>query len=287
MTVGAPGSAGADSGGNGRSGAVPNHVAVIMDGNGRWAREQGMPRPAGHRAGKENIRAVIEAFARHGVGCLTLFAFSTENWDRPEDEVQSLIEILGEAIESEVGALHRQGIRIRHLGRLDRLKPDLQQTVMDSIRLTGGNTRMTLNVAFDYGGRAEILDAVRRIVADRRTPEEITEELFRRYLYTGEDAGPRPRHTDGGGAEAEQLPALAGGLCRVLQHAGAVAGLRRGGGGEGPGRLRRPPPPLRPDRGAGVIRRPGRRAAYTLAPGRPTRRLGLRLFPGGVQDRRC
>ena len=190
MTAGAPGSTGADSGGNGRSVAVPNHVAVIMDGNGRWAREQGMPRPAGHRAGKENIRAVIEAFARHGVGCLTLFAFSTENWGRPEDEVQSLIEILGEAIESEVGALHRQGIRIRHLGRLDRLKPDLQQTVMDSIRLTGSNTRMTLNVAFDYGGRAEILDAVRRIVADRRTPGEITEELFRRYLYTGEAPDP-------------------------------------------------------------------------------------------------
>ena len=179
-----------DSGSNGRPGAVPNHVAVIMDGNGRWAREQGMPRSAGHRAGKDNISLIIEAFARRGVGCLTLFAFSTENWDRPEDEVQSLIEILSEVIRSEVDALHSQGIRIRHLGRLDRLKPEIQEAVEDSIRLTSDNTRMTLNVAFDYGGRAEILDAVRRIVADRHAPEEITEDLFRRYLYTG--AAPDP-----------------------------------------------------------------------------------------------
>ena len=190
MNVEAPESIGTDSGSNGRPGAVPNHVAVIMDGNGRWAREQGMSRSAGHRAGKENIRVIIEAFAKRGVGCLTLFAFSTENWYRPEDEVQSLIEILGEVIKSEVDLLHRQGIRIRHLGRLDRLKPEIQQAVMDSIRLTSNNNRMMLNVAFDYGGRVEILDAVRRIVADRRNPEEITEELFRGYLYTGETPDP-------------------------------------------------------------------------------------------------
>ena len=190
MNVGMPECKGADSGSNGRLDAVPNHVAVIMDGNGRWAREQGMPRSAGHRAGKENIRVIIEAFARRGVKCLTLFAFSTENWDRPEDEVQSLIDILSEVIRSEVDQLHGQGIRIRHLGRLDRLKPELQEAVEDSIQLTSNNTRMMLNVAFDYGGRAEILDAVRRIVADGRTPEEITEELFRRYLYTG--SGPDP-----------------------------------------------------------------------------------------------
>ena len=149
-----------------------------------------MSRSAGHRAGKENIRVIIEAFAKRGVGCLTLFAFSTENWYRPEDEVQSLIEILGEVIKSEVDLLHRQGIRIRHLGRLDRLKPEIQQAVVDSIRLTSNNNRMMLNVAFDYGGRVEILDAVRRIVADRRNPEEITEELFRGYLYTGETPDP-------------------------------------------------------------------------------------------------
>ena len=189
MNVGAPESTGIDSS-NGRAGDVPNHVAVIMDGNGRWARERGIPRSEGHRAGKKNIRLIIEAFARRGVSCLTLFAFSTENWHRPDDEVRALIEILSQVIESEVDALHRQGVRIRHLGRLDRLTPELQQSVTDSIRLTGGNTRMTLNVAFDYGGRAEILAAVRQIVADLRAPGEITEELFRSYLYTGETPDP-------------------------------------------------------------------------------------------------
>ncbi len=189
MNVGAPESIGIDSS-NGRAGDVPNHVAVIMDGNGRWARERGILRSEGHRAGKENIRLIIEAFARRGVSCLTLFAFSTENWHRPDDEVQALIEILSQVIESEVDALHRQGVRIRHLGRLDRLTPELQQSVTDSIRLTCGNTRMTLNVAFDYGGRAEILAAVRQIVADLHAPGEITEELFRSYLYTGETPDP-------------------------------------------------------------------------------------------------
>lgn len=174
----------------GRAEAVPDHVAVIMDGNGRWARGQGKPRSEGHRAGKENIRLIIEAFAEQGVSCLTLFAFSTENWERPDDEVRGLIRILSEVIKSEVEELHRRGIRIRHLGRLDRLTPELRDAVTDSIRLTRNNTGMILSVAFDYGGRAEILGAVRRIVADRHAPEDITEDLFGRYLDTSEIPDP-------------------------------------------------------------------------------------------------
>jgi undecaprenyl diphosphate synthase len=161
-----------------------------MDGNGRWARGQGKPRSEGHRAGKENIRRIIEAFAEHGVSCLTLFAFSTENWVRPDDEVQGLIRILGEVIKAEVQQLHQKGVRIRHLGRLDRMTPELQDAIRDSVELTRNNSGMTLSVAFDYGGRAEILDAVRRIIADRHAPEDITEDLFRRHLNSGEIPDP-------------------------------------------------------------------------------------------------
>ena len=174
----------------GQTRAVPGHVAVIMDGNGRWARGHGKPRSEGHRAGKENIRRIIEAFAEHGVSCLTLFAFSTENWERPDDEVQGLIRILGEVIKAEVQELHRKGVKIRHLGRLDRLSPELQDAVCDSVELTRHNSGMILSVALDYGGRAEILDAVRRIIADGHAPKDITEDLFRRYLNTSEIPDP-------------------------------------------------------------------------------------------------
>ena len=169
---------------------VPSHVAVIMDGNGRWAKSRGKPRIAGHQAGTDNVRRVLEAFARHGIEYVTLFAFSTENWERPDDEVQGLIGILQEAISREVQHLHEQGVRIRHLGRLNRLSPGLQQAIRDSTELTKDNTGMTLNVAFNYGGRAEILDAVRHMVADRVRSEDITPDLFRRYLYTGEIPDP-------------------------------------------------------------------------------------------------
>ena len=168
----------------------PNHVAIIMDGNGRWATNRGRPRIEGHRAGTDNVRRIIETFAQFGVNYLTLFAFSTENWDRPDAEVRSLIEILSEVIGREVKALHEQGVRIRHLGRVDRLSPQLQSAIFDSVELTKNNTGLTLSVAFDYGGRAEILNAVRRIVADSLSPEAITEEVLRRYLYTDEIPDP-------------------------------------------------------------------------------------------------
>jgi len=167
-----------------RAASGPNHVAIIMDGNGRWATSRGKNRSNGHRAGTENVRQVVEAFAHAGVDYLTLFVFSTENWDRPDQEVNALIAILQEAISREVANLHEQGIRIRHLGTLDRMSDDLGSAIGDGIELTKHNTRMTLSVAFNYGGRAEILEAVKRIVAAGVSPEEIDGELFASHLYT-------------------------------------------------------------------------------------------------------
>ena len=164
--------------------AVPRHVAIIMDGNGRWARERGMPRLYGHRAGTENIRRIIESCVELGVKVLTLYAFSTENWRRPDDEVQGLLVILGEVIERETAKLHENGVQLRHIGRLEGLPPSLQEQVRHAVDLTRNNDRLTVNVAFNYGGRAEIVEAVRRIVASGVRPEDVTEELVEAHLYT-------------------------------------------------------------------------------------------------------
>ena len=166
------------------AGAVPTHVAVIMDGNGRWAATHGKSRSDGHRAGSENLRRVIHAFGKRGVRYLTLYAFSTENWDRPDDEVRALFKILNDVIQSEVDELHREGVRLRHLGRLDRLSPTLRRAICRSIELTKDNSGMTVCVALDYGGRAEIVEAARSMIADDVKPEDVSEDLFRRYMYT-------------------------------------------------------------------------------------------------------
>jgi undecaprenyl diphosphate synthase len=163
---------------------LPQHVAIIMDGNGRWARERGLPRLAGHRAGTENIRPVLEGCVEYGVKILTLWAFSTENWGRPAEEVRGLMRLLQETIKRELQELHKQGVQLRHTGRLDRLSPSLQEQVRQAIELTKDNGRIILNVAFDYGGRAEILAAVRRIIQDGIIPEQLDEALFGQYLYT-------------------------------------------------------------------------------------------------------
>lgn len=163
---------------------VPNHVAIIMDGNGRWANNRGLPRLAGHRAGTENIRRIIRTFGNHGVKYLTLYAFSTENWNRPDEEVQGLFQILADVIDRESENLHKEGIRLRHLGDLDGLSDQLQQKVNGAIELTKNNSQMTLNIAFNYGGRADILNAVRRIIEEGLKPETIDETTFARYLYT-------------------------------------------------------------------------------------------------------
>jgi len=165
---------------------VPNHVAIIMDGNGRWARSRGKPRLAGHRAGTENIRRVIQRFADYGVQYLTLYAFSTENWERPPYEVRGLMRLLSYFLKRETNELHKEGIRLLHIGDLSPLNPRLQQQVRDAIQLTRDNGRMTLAIAFNYGGRAEIVDAVRRIIADGVPPDMVNEELITRYMATAD-----------------------------------------------------------------------------------------------------
>jgi undecaprenyl diphosphate synthase len=165
---------------------LPEHVAIIMDGNGRWAERRGLPRLFGHRAGTDNVRRVVDAFRAHQIGYLTLYAFSTENWRRPDVEVSGLLSILGAMIERETKALHQRGVRLSHLGKVDGLSDELREKVNKAMELTKNNSGMTLSIAFDYGGRAEILEAVRRIVEDGIPAEEITESLFSRYLYTAD-----------------------------------------------------------------------------------------------------
>ncbi|MFN8555866.1 MAG: polyprenyl diphosphate synthase [Dehalococcoidia bacterium] len=169
---------------SGSAAPVPRHVAIIMDGNGRWARERGKSRQAGHRAGTENIRRVIEQFAHRGVAYLTLYAFSTENWNRPSREVSALMRVLALALRNEVGNFHRNNIRLVHLGRIEALPDVLQRQVRSALDLTRNNTRMTVCVAFNYGSRDEIVHAVRRIVADGVAAESIDEALISSYLYT-------------------------------------------------------------------------------------------------------
>jgi undecaprenyl diphosphate synthase len=155
-----------------------------MDGNGRWAQAQGKPRSAGHRAGVENLRRVLEASVRFGVETLTIYAFSTENWDRPAAEVNTLIGLLAEALRREAQALHEQGVRLVHLGRLERLPERLKRGVRQACEMTAGNTVLTLNVAFNYGGRTEIVDAVRQIVEAGIPADQIDEQLLSQYMYT-------------------------------------------------------------------------------------------------------
>jgi len=164
--------------------SVPAHVAIIMDGNGRWASQRGRPRLYGHRAGTENIRRVIERFADYGVGYLPLFAFSTENWDRPRYEVRGLMALLSRFLKRETKHLHENGIRLLHFGDLSPLSPALQRQVHEAIELTSANDRMTLAIAFNYGGRAEIVEAVKRIVADGVPADQIDEESFSSRLLT-------------------------------------------------------------------------------------------------------
>jgi len=163
---------------------IPSHLGIIMDGNGRWAKARGLPRLAGHRAGTENIRPVLEGCVEFGVPMLTIWAFSTENWRRSPTEVQGLIRLLGETIDRQLSELHQKGVRLNHIGRLDRLPKRLQQRVEAAIDLTKNNNRITLNVAFDYGGRDEIVHAVQRIIQDNVPVKEITEDIISHYLYT-------------------------------------------------------------------------------------------------------
>jgi undecaprenyl diphosphate synthase len=162
----------------------PTHIAIIMDGNGRWAQKRGLPRLEGHQAGVENLRSAISYFAKLKLKYLTLYGFSTENWKRPKAEIDGLLNLLQEAIDSYTLELHKKGVRIRHLGRRERLPAGLQQSIAKAVELTKDNEGVTLSLAFDYGGRAEIIDAVRQIANEGIPPQKIDEQLFDRYLYT-------------------------------------------------------------------------------------------------------
>lgn len=166
------------------SSRAPVHVGIIMDGNGRWATQRGLPRLAGHRAGTKNLRLVIRAAAKAGIKHLTFYAFSTENWSRPEDEVGGLMGLLGEFIETETPELHKEGARLLHIGHLEHLEPKLRQKIENAIELTKNNTRIDVILAFSYGGRDEIVNAVKKIVAAGTPAEEIDQQTLSENMFT-------------------------------------------------------------------------------------------------------
>ena len=155
-----------------------------MDGNGRWAERRGLPRFEGHLAGIKSVRSTVRCLKQYQIKYVTLYGFSTENWERPRDEVINLFRLLEEVADKEALEFHKLGVKIRHLGRLEDLPQGLRQAVNRAIELTKNNTGMTLSLAFNYGGRTEILDAVRAIIAEGVPPQSINEELFNSYLYT-------------------------------------------------------------------------------------------------------
>ena len=163
---------------------VPYHVGIIMDGNGRWAKERGLIRFIGHRAGVDNIQPVLEASVEFGIKVLTIYAFSTENWSRPIEEVSGLMRLLGTTLRNRLQELHENGVQIRHCGRLTGISEELQKQILHALEYTKHNDRIILNVAFNYGGRGEIVDATRRIIRDGIAPDSLSEETFSRYLYT-------------------------------------------------------------------------------------------------------
>jgi undecaprenyl diphosphate synthase len=163
---------------------IPRHVAMIMDGNGRWALSHGLPRVAGHKAGTENLRRVIRATVEFGIKYLTIYAFSTENWGRPTEEVQGLMGILQDVIDRELHELHGEGVQLRHIGRLERLDPKIQAKVLKAIDLTKDNDRLILNIAWNYGGRDEIVCAIQKIMKDGIAPENVTDEMVSQYMFT-------------------------------------------------------------------------------------------------------
>ena len=165
--------------------ALPAHIAIIMDGNGRWAGSRGMPRVAGHRAGIEAVRAAVEGSAELGVSVLTLYAFSVENWKRPQAEVSTLMSLLKEYVNKEIDSIHRNNIQFRTIGRTRELDDSVQRELEKAISRTAGNTGMVFNVALNYGGRAEIVDAVNRLLASTDgSKAPVTEAEFSKYLYT-------------------------------------------------------------------------------------------------------
>jgi undecaprenyl diphosphate synthase len=171
-----------------RSGEIPTHIAIIMDGNGRWAKRRGLPRVAGHREGVKSVRDVVEACAQLGVKYLTLFAFSTENWRRPKEEIDTLMKLLIRTLRSETEKLHKNDIKLMAIGDIDSLPKEVRQELKDAMEKTKNNKRMVLNLALSYSGRWEIIEAVKEIARDVKKGkvkiEEIDDKLFSNYLKT-------------------------------------------------------------------------------------------------------
>lgn len=165
-------------------GRVPRHVAIIMDGNGRWASQRGLPRVAGHRAGSENIRRIIERFTDHGVQYLTLYAFSTENWTRPPSEVRALMRLLSYFIKREVDNFVKKRVKLQLFGHIETLPDWLQVQVLDAIERTKDGDRLHLNICFSYGGRDDVVGAVKQIIAAGYSEEDVTEDLISKFLYS-------------------------------------------------------------------------------------------------------
>ena len=163
---------------------LPRHVAIIMDGNGRWAEKRGLPRSAGHQAGFNRIRSVVSAIQKHNIQYLTIYTFSTENWNRPAEEVKGILNLLVENIDSYSADLHKKGIQMRHIGRLAGLSPQIQDAIRRACELTCQDKLMVLSFAFNYGGRVEILDAVKSLVEQKCSASEINETVFESQLYT-------------------------------------------------------------------------------------------------------
>lgn len=163
---------------------LPTHVAIVPDGNGRWAEKRGLPRLTGHREGVLNMLRMIQYINEYPIKFVTFYGFSTENWQRPEAEVKGLFKLVENFVDEQLNKIHGKNIKIRHIGRLEGLPDSLQNTIQKAVSLTANNTGMTLGIAWNYGGRAEIVDAITKLMADPNKPHHLDEKSFSRYLYT-------------------------------------------------------------------------------------------------------
>ena len=165
---------------------LPVHIAIVPDGNGRWAEKRGLPRLSGHREGVMNMMRMIQYISEYPIKYVTFYGFSTENWNRPETEVNGLFKLVEHFVDEQLNKINEKNIRIRHIGRLNGLPVSLQKAIQHAVTLTANNNGMTLGVAWNYGGRAEIIDAINQFTADPDKPQPLDEKSFGRYLYTGD-----------------------------------------------------------------------------------------------------
>ena len=248
---------------------LPAHIAIIMDGNGRWAAQRHLPRVEGHRAGIDSVRDVVETSARLGIGVLTLYAFSMENWKRPRTEVNTLMTLLKRYLRLELGTLLKNNIRFRVIGRADELPPDVQSELESGMRQTEGNSGMLFNIALNYGGRAEIVDAARRAIAAGIRRRRSRRTAVRRIPVHGGPAGSGSADSHERRDAREQLPVVADRVCGNLGHRNVVARLP-------------PAPPARSRRGLSEARPAVRRNQAVACRSGGARRQVTRVLSGAV-----